>query len=103
MLEDFPEDADAHRRIALCYAMRRQEGDMEQAIDEFEQALKLDFEHLDAYYFYLGQYYAFQEDYPRAFLAWDQFLRLSNNQELKAEVRKWIGAYREALEEETAP
>jgi tetratricopeptide (TPR) repeat protein len=103
VLEENPEDADAHRRIALCYAMRRDQGDMEQAISEFEQALQLDFEHMDAYYFYLGQYYASQDDYPRAFLAWDQFLRFSDNEELKAEVRELLDAYQEALEGEVAP
>jgi len=103
VLEQYPEDADAHRRIALCYAMRRDKGDLEQAIGEFEQALQLDFEQMDAYYFYLGQYYASQEDYPRAFLAWDQFLRFSDNEELKAEVRRSLDAYREALGGEAAP
>ena len=103
VLEEYPEDADAHRRIALCYAMRREEGDIEQAIDEFERALQLDFEQMDAYYFYLGQYYAHQDDYPRAFLAWEQFLRFSDNEELKAQVGEWLEAYREAMEREAAP
>jgi tetratricopeptide (TPR) repeat protein len=103
VLKEYPEDADAHRRIALCYAMRREKGDIEQAIDEFEQALQLDFEQMDAYYFYLGQYYASQDDYPRAFLAWEQFLRFSDDEELKADVREWLDAYQEAMTEEAAP
>jgi tetratricopeptide (TPR) repeat protein len=103
VLEEHPEDADAHRRIALCYAMRRDQGDLELAVNKFEQALRLDFEQMDAYYFYLGQYYASREEYPRAFLAWDQFLRFSDNEELKAEVRELLDAYREAMDEEAAP
>jgi tetratricopeptide (TPR) repeat protein len=103
VLEEYPEDADARRRLGLCYAMRRNESDLERAIAELEMALKLDFEQMDAYYFYLGQYYASQEDYPRAFLAWDQFLRFSDNEELKDEVRGWIEHFRQALQEETTP
>ena len=67
VLEETPEDPDARRRLGLCYAMRRTEGDLERAIAEFELALDLDFGQIDAYYFYLGQYYATQEDFPRAF------------------------------------
>jgi tetratricopeptide (TPR) repeat protein len=109
VLEEYPKDPDARRRLGLCYAMRRGEGDMERAITELELALDLDFEQMDAYYFYLGQYYATQEDYARAFLAWDQFLRFSDNEELKNEVRGWIERFGEALQsdassgEETAP
>jgi tetratricopeptide (TPR) repeat protein len=83
--------------------MRRNEGDLERAIDELELALDLDFEHMDAYYFYLGQLYASQEDYPRAFLAWDQFLRFSDNEELKEQVRGWIEDFEAALREERTP
>jgi type IV pilus assembly protein PilF len=103
VLETRPDDSAAHRRLGLCYAMRRRTGDMEQAIEELETALKIDFDHIDAYYFYLGQYYAMQDEYPRAFLAWDQFLRFSDNEELNATVREWMAAYRAALEEEDGP
>ena len=103
MLEEYPEDPDARRRLGLCYAMRRNECEMERAIAELELGLKLDFEQMDAYYFYLGRYYALQEDYPRAFLAWDQFLRFSDNEELKEEVRGWIARFEEMLQADTSP
>lgn len=103
VLETTPDDADAHRRLGLCYAMRRGTGDLESAVQEMETALALDFDHMDAYYFYLGQYYATQKDYPRAIFAWDQFLRFSDSEELNAEVRGWIRSYQEALTEEQEP
>ena len=99
VLEADPDDADAHRRLGLCYAMRRGTGDLERAVTEMETALSLDFQ-MDAYYFYLGQYYATRDEPARAMLAWDQFLRFSDNPELNAEVRRWMEAYQEALGEE---
>jgi tetratricopeptide (TPR) repeat protein len=99
VLEADPEDPDAHRRLGLCYGMRGQSGDVERAVAALETALRLDFEQIDAYYLYLGQYYASQEDYPRAFLAFDQFLRLSENEALKEDVGEWMEAYRQYLEE----
>ena len=101
VLEETPEDPDARRRLGLCYAMRRNEGDLERAIAELELALDYDFGQIDAYYFYLGQYYAAKEDLPRAFLAWDQFLRFSDNEELKEEVRGWLESLGAALKETT--
>ena len=103
VLETTPDDADAHRRLGLCYAMRRGTGDLELAVQEMETALALDFDHMDAYYFYLGQHYATQKDYGRAIFAWDQFLRFSDSEELNAEVRGWIRSYQEALTEEKEP
>jgi tetratricopeptide (TPR) repeat protein len=103
VLEERPGDADAHRRLGLCYAMRRDPGDLEAAIESLERALQLDFEQIDAYYFYLGQYYASEEDYARAFMAWDQFLRFSEDEGLKAEVREMLDAYRAAMREEGTP
>jgi tetratricopeptide (TPR) repeat protein len=85
-----PGDVVAHRRLALCYALRGREGDLEQAIAKFEHALTLDQNYVDIYFFYLGQYYASQEDYPRAIWAWEQFLRFSNDEEINAELRNWI-------------
>jgi tetratricopeptide (TPR) repeat protein len=99
ILEAEPEDPDAHRRLGLCYGMRAQSGDVERAVAALETALRLDFEQIDAYYLYLGQFYASQEDYPRAFLAFDQFLRLSDKEELKEDVRGWMEGYRQYLEE----
>lgn len=108
-VEESPKDPDVRRRLGMCYASRRKEGDLERGIAEIELALELDFEQMDAYYFYLGQYYATQDDYPRAFLAWDQFLRFSDNEDLKEEVRGWIARFEEMLQpdeasgEETTP
>jgi tetratricopeptide (TPR) repeat protein len=103
VLEANPDDPDAHRHVALCFTRRRETGDLERAVDAFETALALDFETIDVYYFVLGQHYAHQEDYVRAMLAWDQFLRFSDNPEVNAEVRRWIQAYRDALEQEETP
>jgi tetratricopeptide (TPR) repeat protein len=100
VLEVDRDDAEAHRRLGLCYAMRRETGDLERAITELESALELGFGHMDAYYFFLGQRYANQEQYARAFFAFDQFLRFSDNEEMNAQVRAWMEAYQEALEEE---
>jgi tetratricopeptide (TPR) repeat protein len=99
VLEAEPENPDAHRRLGLCYGMRQQSGDLERAVAALETALRLGFEQIDAYYFYLGQTYVSQEDYPRAFLAFDQFLRMSDNEVLKGDVREWMEAYRQYLEE----
>jgi hypothetical protein len=84
--------------------MRGEGGDLGRAVAELEQALTHDFDYIDAYYFYLGEYYATEEkDYPRAFLAWDQFLRFSDNEELESRVHEWMDAYQSALEEEGGP
>ena len=48
VLETDPDNAVAHRRLGLCYAMRRDEGDLEQAIAELEQAMELSFGQMDA-------------------------------------------------------
>jgi len=86
-----PDDAVAHRRLGLCYAMRGEEGDLEQAVAELEQALVLEFGYVDVYYFFLSRYYATEkEDYPRAIWAMEQFLRFSDDEEIKAEARDWI-------------
>jgi tetratricopeptide (TPR) repeat protein len=104
VLESEPDDSAAHRRLGLCYAMRGEEGDLEQAVTELERALVLDYSHVDAYYFFLGRYYAEEKkDYPRAMFAWDQFLRLSDNKELRGRVREWVEAYQADLEEEKSP
>jgi tetratricopeptide (TPR) repeat protein len=103
VLEDQPEDEDALRRLGFCLAMRSERGDLESAVAALERSLELDFGQMDAYYFYLGQYYASQEEYTRAFFAWDQFLRFSEDEELKAEVRTWLQAYQEAMQEGEAP
>jgi hypothetical protein len=55
-----------------------------------EHAMTLDRNFVDVYFFYLGQYHASQEDYPRAIWAWEQFLRLSDNEEMNTELRRWI-------------
>jgi tetratricopeptide (TPR) repeat protein len=98
-LEIDAENPDAYRRLGLCYSMRRQEGDLERAVNALETALVLDYGQVDAYYFILGQYYATQDDMPRAMLAWDQFLRFSNDEERNAMVRGWMERYQQALEE----
>ena len=85
-----PGDVVAHRRLGLCYALRGTEGDLEQAITKMEHALTLDRNYVDVYFFYLGQYYVSQEDYPRAIWSWEQFLRFSNNEEMNTELRRWI-------------
>jgi superkiller protein 3 len=103
VLEVDAEDPDAHRRLGLCYAMRMQEGDLERAVGAMETALVLDYGQIDAYYFYLGQYYATQEEWWRAMLAWDQFLRFSKDEERNEMVREWMEAYRQSLEQEGAP
>jgi tetratricopeptide (TPR) repeat protein len=103
VLEQDPDDADTLRRLGLCLAMRRNPGDLEQSIAALEQALALDFGTMDAYYFYLGQFYASQEDYSRAFFAWDQFLRFSSDEDLRADVRAWMKAYQDAIQEGQAP
>lgn len=90
-----PDDTAALRRVGLCYAMRGHEGDLEQAIDAMEQALTVDFPFIDGYYYYLAQYYATERDYPRAVWAWEQFLRFSDNEEVNADVREWIGRHSE--------
>jgi tetratricopeptide (TPR) repeat protein len=99
VLEEDPDNEDAHRRLGLCYGMRGTPEDLERAVAELETALVLDFQLIDAYYFYLGQYYVAQEQYPRAFFAWDQFLRLSQDEERKAYVRQWMEAYQASLAE----
>jgi tetratricopeptide (TPR) repeat protein len=99
-LEVSPEDPDAHRRLGLCYAMRAQEGDLQRAVDAMERALVLDYGQIDAYYFFLGQYYASQEEWLRAMLAWDQFLRFSDDEERNELVRGWMERYRQSVEEE---
>ena len=83
--------------------MRQDEGDVENAVAAFERALLLDFGPLDAYYFSLGQLYASQQEYARAFFAWDQFLRFSEDEELKIEVRGALEAMQRAMEEGQAP
>jgi tetratricopeptide (TPR) repeat protein len=91
-----PNDAVAHRRLGLCYAMRGEEGDLEQAIAELEQALALDSRYVDAYYFFLGRCYALEkEDVPRAVWALEQFLRFSDDEALNAEARDWIEQHTE--------
>lgn len=102
-LEVNPEDPDALRRLGLCYVMRREEGDLERALQALESALVLDYGQIDAYYFILGQYYATEEDWPRAMFAWDQFLRFSTDEERNEIVRGWMEAYRQSLEEEGVP
>ena len=83
--------------------MRQGVGDLEKAVAALEQSLQLDFGQLDAYYFSLGQFYASQQEYARAFFAWDQFLRFSEDEELKAEVRAMLEAMQRAMEEGQAP
>jgi tetratricopeptide (TPR) repeat protein len=91
-----PDDAVAHRRLGLCYAMRGEEGDLEQAVAELEQALARDFRYVDAYYLFLGRYYALEkEDVPRAVWALEQFLRFSDDEALNAEARDWIEQHTE--------
>jgi superkiller protein 3 len=102
-LEGDPEDPDAYRRLGLCYAMRQEEGDLERAVGAMEAALVLDYGQIDAYYFYLGQYYATQEEWWRAMLAWDQFLRFSEDEERNEIVREWMQGLHQAIEEESAP
>jgi tetratricopeptide (TPR) repeat protein len=103
VLQERPEDEDALRFLGLCFSMRRDSGDAERAVAALEHALQLDFGQMDAYYFTLGQYYVGQEDYMRAFFAWDQFLRFSEDKELKAGVLAWMEAYQEAMREGQVP
>ena len=71
--------------------MRGEEGDLEKAVIEMEQALVRDFDQIDAYYYFLGKYYALERgDYDRAAWALEQFLRLTDNQQLKSQVEEWI-------------
>jgi tetratricopeptide (TPR) repeat protein len=90
VLEDSPDDADAHRRLGICYALRGQAGDLDQGIEELETALADTFSEIDLYYLYLGDYYAADEDYTRAVWAWEQFLRFSDDEDMKAEVQDRI-------------
>ena len=85
-----PDDPDAHRRLGLCYGMRGGQGDLEQALVHLEEALRGQFLNLDAYYFYLGQYYAERQDLARAVWSWEQFLRFSENEEMNAQVRQFL-------------
>lgn len=96
VLEATPDDPAAHRRLGLCYAMRDDQGDLEQAISELERSMVLSFGPIDAYYYYLGHLYARQEDYDHALWSWEQFLHFSQNPELNQEVQNWV----ELLQEE---
>jgi tetratricopeptide (TPR) repeat protein len=98
-----PQDEDALRRLGLCYIMRSGAGDLERAVAALEQALVVDFEQIDTYYLILGQYYANQDEFARAFLAWDQFMRFSEDEDLKAEVGRWLDEYQQAVREGQAP
>jgi tetratricopeptide (TPR) repeat protein len=95
VLELDPDDADARRRLGLCYAMRGREGDLEQGVVELERALAATYDDLDLYYLYLGDYYAGQDDDARAVWAWEQFLRFSNDEGMKAEVQARIDSMAE--------
>ena len=69
--------------------------DPKQAIAELEQALALDFSHIDLHYLYLGDLHAAEQDYPRAIWAWEQFLRFGGDEEMKAEVQSRIDRHTE--------
>lgn len=91
VLKRKPDDSDAHRRLGLCYAMRGEKGDLEKAVIEMEQALVRDFDQIDAYYYFLGKYYALERgDHDRAAWALEQFMRLTDNEQLKSQVEEWI-------------
>jgi tetratricopeptide (TPR) repeat protein len=102
-LEKQPKDEDTLRRLGLCFAMRGGTGDLEQAVAALEESLLLDFGQIDTYYLVLGQLYASQDEHWRALFAWDQLMRLSDNEELKAEVGRWLEEYQQAMREGRAP
>jgi tetratricopeptide (TPR) repeat protein len=90
VLAEQPGNPTAHRRLGVCYAMRKQAGDLALAVQEMERALELEFGHMDTYYYTLGQYHAAEGEDAEAKWAWEQFLRFSENEELNAQVREWI-------------
>jgi tetratricopeptide (TPR) repeat protein len=90
VLEQYPDDADARWRLGFCYTLRRGVGDLAAGVSHLEDALKASFANLDLYYLYLGDYYASQGDEKLAVGAWQQYLRFSDDAEMKSEVKQRI-------------
>ena len=90
-----PDEPYGHFRLGLCYAMRGREGDLDFAMAQLHESILLGGDHIDVYFFFLGQYHYTNEDYARAAWAWEQFLGFSNNDEVKDVVRSQLEAMTE--------